>query len=66
MSRSVVRYLLPALALAASLPVVAQDPRGTILGRVTDSTGAVVPGAEVRATNENTGVAASRQDQRGG
>src|SRR4029453_15393511 len=37
----------------------AQDPRGTILGRVTDSTGAVKPGAEVRATSTATHVAAA-------
>ncbi len=37
----------------------AQDPRGTILGRVIDSSGAAIPNAEVRATNENTGVSAS-------
>jgi hypothetical protein len=50
-----------ALVLAAAFlsPCFAQDPRGTILGRVNDSSGAAVPGAEVRAVNENTGVAAS-------
>ena len=36
-----------------------QDPRGSILGRVTDSSNAVVPGVEVRATNVATGVTAS-------
>jgi hypothetical protein len=60
-SWSALRHLLPALLLAAIFhsTVTAQDPRGTILGRVMDVTGAAVPGAEVRATNENTGVAAS-------
>jgi hypothetical protein len=43
----------------ALIPATAQDPRGTILGRVIDSSGAAIPNAEVRATNENTGVAAS-------
>jgi hypothetical protein len=47
------------LAAAFLSPCFAQDPRGTILGRVNDSSGAAVPGAEVRAVNESTGVAAS-------
>jgi hypothetical protein len=37
----------------------AQDPRGTIVGRVTDKSGAVVPNLEVRATNQETSVAAT-------
>ncbi len=45
------------LALAAC--VFAQDPRGRILGRVTDSSGAVVPGVRVKATNLATNVAVS-------
>ena len=36
----------------------AQDPRGRILGRVRDISGAVIPGAKVTATNAATGVAA--------
>lgn len=48
-------FALSTLLLCASLS--AQDPRGTVLGRVTDSTGAVIPNAEVKITNENTGVA---------
>lgn len=35
-----------------------QDPRGTVLGRVMDSTGAIVPNADVRIVNDSTGVAA--------
>jgi len=37
----------------------AQESRGTILGRVTDSTGAVVPGASIRAVNLETNTGAS-------
>ena len=55
---SSIRSRILALAMFSAI-CVAQDPRGTILGRVTDSSGATVPGAEVRAVNENTGVAAS-------
>ena len=43
-----------------------QDPRGTILGRVTDSSNAVVPGVEVRVTNVATGVTASGVANEGG
>ena len=37
----------------------AQDPRGTILGRVTDPSGAVIPGVTVQAINIDTGVSTS-------
>src|SRR4051794_21219216 len=37
-------------------PLAAQDARGTILGRVTDPTGAIVAGAKVDAVNADTGV----------
>lgn len=50
---------LVCLAALSIPPALAQDPRGTVLGRVTDASGAVVPGAEVRITNDNTGVSAS-------
>lgn len=48
--------VLAAFALAAA-PVVAQTYRGTILGTVTDSSGAVIAGAKVRVTNDDTGLA---------
>jgi hypothetical protein len=46
-----------AVLLLCGAGAIAQDPRGSIVGRVTDSTGAVVPDLEVRATNQATGVA---------
>src|SRR5687767_7383109 len=49
--------LIVALMLVASAS--AQDTRGQILGTVTDSGGAVVPGAVVRAINVNSGVESS-------
>jgi len=45
------------LALCATL--AAQDPRGAIIGRITDGSGAAVPGVEVKALNTATGVAAA-------
>jgi len=52
--------LLMLVALAATLGIApsaaAQDARGTIVGRVADATGAVIPGADIRVTNAATGV----------
>ncbi len=49
-----------ALLLLLSLSLAyAQDPYGRITGRVTDSAGALVPGATVRVTNIETGVGAT-------
>ncbi|HEV8132047.1 MAG TPA: carboxypeptidase-like regulatory domain-containing protein, partial [Acidobacteriota bacterium] len=39
--------------------VAGQDPRGTISGRVTDPTGSVIPGVEIRVTNRDTNVSAT-------
>jgi len=44
------------LCLVAFAPLYGQETRGTILGRVTDATGAVVAGASVKATNRGTNV----------
>src|SRR3954447_22835155 len=39
-----------------SLPIAAQEARGTLLGRVTDSTDALILGAKVDLQNVDTGV----------
>ena len=52
------------LWLATSL--FAQETRGTIVGRVSDPTGAVVAGAGIRATNIATGVSALAQSNNSG
>src|SRR5437763_1635079 len=44
--------------LAASILLFAQDPRGSIAGRVVDKSDAVVVRAKVQATNVETGVTA--------
>jgi len=49
--------LLILSALAGTL--AAQETRGTILGRVTDSSGAIIPGVTVRLTNAATNVTVS-------
>src|SRR5580693_9733040 len=50
-----VRMILAALALLLSTGLIAQTFRGTILGTVTDASGAVISGASVKVHNENTG-----------
>ncbi|MBM3734814.1 MAG: TonB-dependent receptor [Acidobacteria bacterium] len=49
-----------------TVPLLAQDARGSITGRVLDSTGAVVPNAEVRAANQSTGVGGSSRTNQAG
>src|SRR5574340_697372 len=51
------KAFLAGIAFAAL--AAAQDPRGAIVGRISDTSGAVVPGVAVRAVNAETGVAAS-------
>lgn len=50
------RFLLAVLLVVVA--AIAQDPRGSIAGRVSDSTGAMIPDVEVRVTNQATGVTA--------
>lgn len=53
-------------AVLLVVPLWGQETRGTILGRVTDPSGAVVAGAEVRATNIATGVSAGARSNEAG
>ena len=57
--------LLAAL-FAVCLLAQAPDPRGNIVGRVTDPTGAVIPNADVRVTNVATGVVAATKTNQAG
>jgi hypothetical protein len=52
-SRAIILFLL------AFVPAWAQESRATVIGRVTDPTGALVVGAKVRAVNVATNTAAS-------
>src|SRR5262245_35407161 len=54
----VFRMRLSVVLLFAAI-AAAQDPRGSIVGRVSDSSGAMIPDIEVRVVNEASGVAAS-------
>jgi hypothetical protein len=49
------------MTLIAPVFAIAQTSMGGVSGTVTDSTGAVVPGASVSLTNEATGVQSTRQ-----
>jgi hypothetical protein len=50
------RMFLSALVVLCATALVAQTFRGTILGTVTDASGAVISGAAVKVHNENTGL----------
>ncbi len=50
---------LPLVFLAGALALWAQDYRGTLLGRITDPTGAVIPGATVSAQSNASNVKTS-------
>lgn len=52
--------------LFAAVFALAQDPRGFIRGTLSDTSGAVIPGARVRATANDTGVVAVAQANESG
>jgi hypothetical protein len=57
MRRPIRLLLLAAVILFASgTPTLAQVEQGTITGTVTDQTGAVIPGAQVKVTNVQTRI----------
>src|SRR5690242_17242217 len=49
--RFVVKFIMMLLPLAAAF---AQDPNASVVGRVTDPTGAVVPGVKIQLQNLDT------------
>src|SRR5580692_6510408 len=54
--RAIPASLAFAVLLCCSIALVAQEVTGTILGTVTDGSGAVVPGAKVTITNMDRGA----------
>src|SRR5216117_1307268 len=59
-------FLSAGVLLCLSLPAYPQSDRGVLTGTVTDSSGAVIPGASVTATNTATNVSASTVTTEGG
>src|SRR5215475_15669339 len=55
-----------AVLLLLSAPAIAQEFRGTILGRITDSSGGVVTGATILVVNTDTNVAVSTTSNQDG
>ena len=55
------RHLITALFCFAQIPVLAQESQSTILGRITDPSGAAIAGATVDAVNTGTGVHSAAQ-----
>jgi hypothetical protein len=49
-------WLAAVTLFTAHLPMRAQEARGTLLGRVSDSSDAIIAGAKVEAANADTGV----------
>src|SRR5437868_6826410 len=54
------------LLLALAIPALAQDTRGKVQGTVSDSSGAVVPGATVALLNTDTNVQVTAQTNQEG
>jgi len=64
LKKHLVRALL--ILIPAAYAMQAQEGRGSITGRVVDSSGAVVAGVEVRVRNAETGAAASARSNESG
>ncbi len=49
-------FIMIAVIVAAAVPVLAQQTTGAVTGRVSDSSGAVIVGAQVALINTQTGI----------
>src|SRR5262245_2438081 len=61
-----IRAALGVLVLLSSTIVFGQGVTGSILGRVTDTTGAVIPGAMIQVQNAETGLSQMAQSDEEG
>jgi len=55
-SRGLFRYVLGAALVVSATPTFAQTLYGTLVGNVTDPSGAAIPGATISVTNQGTGT----------
>ena len=60
------KLALTAMLMAAAIPAVAQQSRGSYFGTVTDSTGAAVPAAKVILTSVATNTAVTTETNNDG
>jgi len=64
--RGICAYFVMFAIAAMTVFAQSQDARGNIVGRVLDPTGAVVPGTDVRAVSDSTGVTVSTKSNEAG
>ena len=60
------RLAFAAIVMAATLPALAQQGRGSYFGTVTDTTGAAVPAAKVTLTNVATNTSVTTETNNDG
>src|SRR5947209_17753551 len=58
--------MILALGVLCYAPIVAQQSGGTLRGRIVDSTGAAIVGAEVRVLNRDTGASTAGRTNESG
>jgi hypothetical protein len=66
MGRFITLAGLLSLLVLTTLPLRAQEFRGSILGQITDTSGAAIPGAKITVTNEETNATVRTQSNQEG
>ncbi|HBY59075.1 MAG TPA: TonB-dependent receptor, partial [Solibacterales bacterium] len=66
LQNAICRAVLVVVALAAAHPLYAQAVKATLLGNITDASGAAVPAAKVLITDVGTGIARSSESNQSG